>query len=58
MAPVLAAWVPSPRGQVCGGCDLILRFIRCKFNELLFPSNINFRTERCNFVLSEFVRQD
>lgn len=56
--PGLAAWVPSPCGQVCGGCDLILCFVRCKFNELLFLSNINLRNERCNFVLSEFVHQD
>ena len=32
-----------PPGQVCGGCDLILYFIRCKFNELLFLSNINLK---------------
>lgn len=31
--------------------DLILCFIGCKVNELLFPSNINLRSERCNFVL-------
>lgn len=57
VVPVLAAWVSAPQGQVCGSCDLILCFIRCKFNELLFLSNINLRKEHCNFVLSEFVCQ-
>lgn len=46
--PILAS---SRRGQVSAVADLIPCFIGCKVNELLFLSNINLRSERCNFVL-------
>lgn len=47
-SPILAS---SRCGQVSAVADLIPCFIGCKVNELLFLSNINLRSERCNFVL-------
>lgn len=47
----LSSLVSSHRGQVSVVADLILCFIGCKVNELLFLSNINLRSEHCNFVL-------
>lgn len=49
------AWLPSlassHHGQVSVVADLMLCFIGCKVNEMLFLSNINLRSEHCNFVL-------
>lgn len=49
---------PLPLGQVCDGCVLILSFIRCEFNGPLLLSHINWRDQRCDLVLSEFVPRD
>lgn len=47
----LHSLVSSHHGQVSVVADLILCFIGCKVNELLFLSNINLRSEQCNFEL-------
>lgn len=47
----LGSWVSSHHGQVPVVADLVLCFIGCKVNELLFLSNINLRGEHYNFVL-------
>ena len=55
LSAALGAWlhssVSSHCGQVSVVADLILCFIGCKVNELLFLSNINLRSERCNLEL-------